>query len=75
MTNTSKQTYRELSFPYFKEVFVIIDKVCRESGIEYYMIGAQARNFHLLENGIEPGRGTQDIDFAVMMPEMNRYDE
>lgn len=75
MTNTSKQTYRELSFPYFKEVFVIIDKVCRESGIEYYLIGAHARNFHLLESGIAPGRGTQDIDFAVMMPEIRHYNE
>jgi predicted nucleotidyltransferase len=75
MINTSNKTYRELSLPYFKEVFVILDKVCRDFGIEYYLIGAQARNFHLLENGIAPSRGTQDIDFAVMLPEMKAYDE
>ncbi len=44
-------------------------------GIEYYLIGAQARDFHLLENGIAPSRGTQDIDFAVMMPELKHYHE
>lgn len=69
------QTYKGLSFPYFKDVYVIIDKVCREFGIEYYLIGAQARDFHLLENGIAPSRGTQDIDFAVMVPEIRHYNE
>lgn len=75
MTNTSNKTYRELTFPFFREVFTIIDKVCRDMKIEYYLIGAQARNFHLLEKGITPGRGTQDIDFAVMLPEIKKYDE
>lgn len=75
MKNTSNKTYRELSLPYFKEVFIIIDKVCYDMGIEYYLIGAQARNFHLLQNGITPSRGTQDIDFAVMLPEMKGYEE
>jgi predicted nucleotidyltransferase len=75
MTDTSKKTYRELSWPYFKEVFLILDSVCHELGIEYYLIGAQARNFHLLESGIEPNRGTKDIDFAVMLPEMESYDK
>ena len=75
MTNISKKTYRELSLPYFKEVFVIFDKMCHSLGIAYYLIGAQARDFHLLENGIAPGRGTQDIDFAVMMPEIKHYNE
>lgn len=75
MKNTSNKTYRELSLPYFKEVFVIIDKVCSDLGIAYYLIGAQARNFHLLENGIAPSRGTQDIDFAVMLPEIKVYEE
>lgn len=75
MTDTSKKTYRELSWPYFKEAFLILDLVCNELGIEYYLIGAQARNYHLLESGIEPSRGTMDIDFAVMLPEMESYDK
>ncbi len=75
MTDTSKKTYRELSWPYFKEAFLILDLVCNELGIEYYLIGAQARNYHLLESGIELSRGTMDIDFAVMLPEMESYDK
>ena len=75
MTDTSKKTYRELSWPYFKEAFLILDLVCNELGIEYYLIGAQARNYHLLESCIEPSQGTMDIDFAVMLPEMESYDK
>ena len=71
----SKKTFRELSLPFFKEVFLILDRVCCELGIEFYLIGAQARDFHLLENGITPHRGTKDIDFAVMLPNINRYEE
>lgn len=75
MTNTLNRTYRELSSPYFKEVFRLIDKICSNLRVEYYLIGAQARNIHLLKSGIAPCRGTQDIDFAVMLPEMKVYDE
>lgn len=42
--------------------------------IPLYLIGAQARHFHLLEKGIKPGRGTKDIDFAIMLPDIGTYD-
>jgi predicted nucleotidyltransferase len=75
MKDTSKKTYRELSWPYYREVFLVLDFLFNEFGIEYYLIGAQARNYHLLESGSEPSRGTMDIDFAVMLPEMESYDK
>lgn len=75
MTNTSKKTFKELSVPYFQEVYLLLDMVFEDMGIEYYLIGAQARNIHLLANGILPNRGTQDIDFAVMLPEIKLYEE
>ncbi|NLT52687.1 MAG: hypothetical protein GXX85_17425 [Ignavibacteria bacterium] len=74
MTDISKKAYRELSLPHFREVFRIIDTVCGEMGIGYYLIGAQAKDFHFLEKGFKPRRDTKDIDFAVMMPEMKVYD-
>ncbi|MDX2249238.1 MAG: hypothetical protein SF052_20790 [Bacteroidia bacterium] len=75
MSNSSKKTYSDLLPPNFKEVFAIFDRVCYYLRIEYYLIGAQARNFHLLENGITPGRITEDIDFAVRLPGFPIYDE
>jgi hypothetical protein len=39
MMHTSNQTYKELSIPYFKEVFRIMDKVLTQKNIPYYLIG------------------------------------
>lgn len=60
--------------PWFKEVFTLVDTACKELNIPLYLIGAQARHFHLAEQGIKPGRGTMDIDFAIMLPDMGVYD-
>ena len=42
MTNTSNQTYKDLSIPYFREVFNDIDEVLTSMGIPYYLIGVSA---------------------------------
>jgi predicted nucleotidyltransferase len=74
MNNTSAKTYKELASPHFGEVFASIEKTCRQMHISVYLIGAHARIILLLEQGIQPMRGTGDIDFAVMMPDMATYD-
>ena len=74
MKNTSKKTYRELSNPYIAEVYSLIEGVCKKFGITCYLIGAQARDINLLESGIRPMRGTMDIDFAIMLQDMNTYE-
>jgi len=73
MNNTLKKTFKELSLPFFKEVYKLIDKVCTEYGVQFYLIGAQARDIHLLESNIRPTRGTKDIDFAIMLPDIETY--
>lgn len=72
--NTSDKTYKALVSPFFDEVFQIIEKTCKSHNVPVYLIGAHARIFLFLEKGIKPGRGTGDIDFAVMMPDMASYD-
>jgi predicted nucleotidyltransferase len=64
--------FKELT-PWFKEVFTLVDSVCESFSVPLYLIGAQARHFHLAEQGIRPGRGTGDIDFAIMLPDMDIY--
>lgn len=73
MSNTSPKTFKQLSFSHFKEVYQLIDKICGKYKIPFYLIGAQARDIHLLESGIAPVRGTMDIDFAIMFPEIETY--
>ena len=68
-------TYRDLAEPHFEEVFGIIDKCCIKCNIHHFLIGAQARDIHILETGNRPMRQTLDIDFAVMVPEIAAFDE
>ena len=73
--NKSNQTYKELSIPFFKEVFDIIDEVMISMKVPYYLIGASAIALELLNEGIKPSRGTKDIDFAIMISSINEFKE
>ncbi len=72
---TSKTSYKELSIPYFNEVFEIIDKVMSSNDIPYYLIGVNAIALELLKDNIKPTRGTKDIDFAIMVSSLSQYDK
>lgn len=72
--NSSNQTYKELAIPYFKESLDCIDEVMQELQVPYYLIGASAIALELLKDGIKPGRGTKDIDFAVMISSIKAYE-
>lgn len=73
MSDTSK-TYKELASPHFSEVFSLIENVCKVQNIPVYLIGAHAKIILMLEKGILPVRGTKDIDFAIMIPDLASYD-
>lgn len=75
MMNTSNQTYKELAIPYFKESFDCIDEVMKELQLPYYLIGVSAIALELLKEGIQPSRGTKDIDFAVMISSIKEYEQ
>ena len=53
MTNTSKNTYKELAIPHFKEVFDIVDGVLTEHEVPFYLVGASAIGLELLKQGID----------------------
>lgn len=72
--NISNQTYKELAIPYFKEVFDCIDEVMIKLNVPYYLIGASAVALELLKDGIKPGRGTKDIDFAIMISTIQEFE-
>ncbi len=72
--STSNQTYKELAIPYFRETFDCIDDVMRKLNIPYYLIGVNAIELELLKEGIKPGRGTKDIDFAVMISSVSEFE-
>jgi len=69
----SKTSFKEYSFAHHGAVYAILEKVFATYGIPYYLIGANARDVHLYQQGIRPNRGTADIDFAVMVPDFDTY--
>lgn len=73
--NTSGQTYKELAIPFFKEAFDCIDEVMQKLNIPYYLIGVNAIALEMLREGIRPGRGTRDIDFAVMVSSIAEFEK
>jgi predicted nucleotidyltransferase len=65
---------KELAFPYFKEVFDIIDDVLVKLNISYYLIGASVVALELLKGGIKLSCGTKDIDFAIMIASIQEFE-
>lgn len=44
-------------------------------GVDYYLIGALARDTWLGLHDIRPGRATRDIDFAILIPDISTFHE
>lgn len=60
----SQLLYNALQTPSLKEVINDLRKVCEKLEIDFFGIGALARNIWYLANE-EEARGTGDVDFAV----------
>ncbi|WP_103027171.1 nucleotidyl transferase AbiEii/AbiGii toxin family protein [Salinibacter altiplanensis] len=58
-----------------KPILVSLHKACRELGIDFYIIGALARNIHLrYEDDIDVPRQTRDVDVAAAVEGWGMYE-
>lgn len=73
--NTSNPTYKDYSFAHHSQVYNILEETFSANNIKYYLIGANARDVQLYKAGIKPTRATADIDFAIMVPDFEIYNE
>ena len=71
--NTSNQSYKAYSFADHKEVYLLLENTFKAFDVHYYLIGANARDVELYKANQKPNRGTADIDFAVMLPDIETY--
>lgn len=71
----SNPTYKDYSFAHHGEVYNILEEIFSENYIKYYLVGANARDVQLYKAGIKPTRGTADVDFAIMVPDFDVYNE
>ena len=67
--------FKDYSFAHHGEVYDVLERVFAQYGINYYLVGANARDVQLYKAGIKPSRGTADIDFAIMVPDFEAYDQ
>lgn len=58
------------------EVLRTVDRVTRELGVDYFVLGATARDIVLYGVfGIDPDRGTQDVDLAVAVRDWSQFEQ
>jgi len=70
----SKIKYDALAIDGLREVFIQISETCKELAIEFFIVGAIARNIWYVSND-ENSRGTKDIDFGVYISDVKKYNE
>jgi predicted nucleotidyltransferase len=68
----SKILYSALRTPGIKTILHDLQEASNELGIDFFGIGALARNVWFISNN-EQARGTKDVDFAVYVPTLERY--
>ncbi len=64
--------YEALGNPNLKKIISDTIQASNELEIEFFGVGALARNYWYLENDLPP-QGTKDVDFGVYLPDENRY--
>ncbi|MBI2158748.1 MAG: hypothetical protein HYU26_17895 [Candidatus Rokubacteria bacterium] len=57
------------------EILILVERVTRELALDYFVIGATARDI-LLSGvfGLDTGRATRDVDFAVALDSWPQFD-
>ncbi|GAB3570717.1 hypothetical protein GCM10027578_27630 [Spirosoma luteolum] len=57
----------------FKPIFACIERACEEVGVEFYLVGAVARDISMAIHGMESSRVTRDLDVAVLVTDEAEY--
>lgn len=70
----SKINYDALAIDGLKEVFIQISESCKDLAIEFFIVGAIARNIWYVSND-ENSRGTKDIDFGIYISDVKQYND
>lgn len=72
MKNTSKINLDDVRDSRSREVLLVVDQCCLNLGIDFYILGALARDVWFTKHGIAAS-GTKDIDFAVFISQEDQY--
>jgi len=60
--------------PAILELLIAAEKIFRQYNIEYYLVGALARDMHLsINSNFPPARRTKDVDIAVLISDEQQF--
>lgn len=74
MSNSYKISFKQLQQESLKDTFQSIYKAMQALNIDFYLIGAVARDTWFAQKGSR-ALGTRDVDFAVLISNEDSYDE
>lgn len=72
MSNTYRINFKELRQENLKDIFAAFERALKELDIDFYLIGALARDTWFAQKGIR-ALGTKDIDWAVAVSEESQF--
>ena len=72
MRNSSKIDLNEARDPKLIEVLLSVDECCLELGIDFYILGALARDIWFKKGGVA-ALGTKDVDLAIFVSEDQQF--
>jgi predicted nucleotidyltransferase len=74
MRDTLRIRLEDLRQGHLKELFLILEEVFNELGIDFYVLGALARDTWFAREGLD-SRTTRDIDYALYVFSGEQYEE
>ncbi len=72
MRNSSKINLNEARDSRLRVVLLTVDECCLDLGIDFYIIGALARDAWFTKEGVA-ALGTKDVDLAVLVSEVEQF--
>src|SRR5690606_3374402 len=69
MINISRTNLNEL-----RDVLPVVEQCCRQLQIDFYIVGALAKEIWFAAEGIVTG-GTKDVDFAIFVSDEHQFDQ
>ncbi len=75
MKNLDTIGNNEIENEEINEVIKSLEEALDHFGIDFYLIGARARDLWLQKHKIKPPTATRDIDFAVLISDIEEFDQ
>ena len=73
MKNTFKTDSEDIPDGNERDLISLLNTCCEKLGLDYFLIGARAKDYWFSKYELSPRRFTRDIDFAVLVPGIEEF--